>query len=134
MSYTPTNWNTGDTITASALNKIENGIANAGGGGYDAEVHIYHDMYSAHDYECTIVSGSFASLASLLADNIVPTVLFKVWNDLGGYRVVALGYIYNFDITSSNQYITFHALQPYGTSGATGLMYINWTPNDEITV
>ena len=30
MSYTPTQWNTGDTITASALNKIENGIANAG--------------------------------------------------------------------------------------------------------
>lgn len=35
MSYTPTTWNTGDTITASALNKIENGIANAGGGKYD---------------------------------------------------------------------------------------------------
>ena len=33
MSYTPTTWNTGDTITASAMNKIENGIANAGGGG-----------------------------------------------------------------------------------------------------
>lgn len=33
MSYTPTTWTTGDTITASALNKIENGIANAGGGG-----------------------------------------------------------------------------------------------------
>ena len=31
MSYTPTQWNTGDTITASALNKIEQGIANAGG-------------------------------------------------------------------------------------------------------
>ena len=30
MSYTPTTWNTGDTITASAMNKIENGIANAG--------------------------------------------------------------------------------------------------------
>lgn len=30
MSYTPTTWTTGDTITASALNKIENGIANAG--------------------------------------------------------------------------------------------------------
>ena len=30
MSYTPTNWVTGDTITASAMNKIENGIANAG--------------------------------------------------------------------------------------------------------
>ena len=31
MSYTPTTWTTGDTITASALNKIENGIADAGG-------------------------------------------------------------------------------------------------------
>ena len=33
MSYTPTQWTTGDTITASAMNKIEQGIANAGGGG-----------------------------------------------------------------------------------------------------
>lgn len=31
MSYTPTTWTTGDTITATAMNKIENGIANAGG-------------------------------------------------------------------------------------------------------
>ena len=30
MGYTPTSWSTGDTITASALNKIEQGIANAG--------------------------------------------------------------------------------------------------------
>ena len=33
MTYSPTTWNTGDTITASALNKIEQGIADAGGGG-----------------------------------------------------------------------------------------------------
>lgn len=33
MAYTPTTWTTGDTITASAMNKIEDGIANAGGGG-----------------------------------------------------------------------------------------------------
>lgn len=33
MSYTPTTWNTGDTITASALNKMEQGIADGGGGG-----------------------------------------------------------------------------------------------------
>lgn len=30
MSYTPTTWTTGDTVTATALNKIENGIASAG--------------------------------------------------------------------------------------------------------
>ncbi len=33
MTYNPTTWNTGDTITATAMNKIENGIANAGGTG-----------------------------------------------------------------------------------------------------
>lgn len=33
MSYTPTNWQTGDTITAQLLNKMEQGIASAGGGG-----------------------------------------------------------------------------------------------------
>lgn len=32
MSYTPTTWTTGDTITATKLNKIEQGIASAGGG------------------------------------------------------------------------------------------------------
>lgn len=31
MSYTPTTWTTGDTITATKLNKIEQGVANAGG-------------------------------------------------------------------------------------------------------
>lgn len=30
MAYTPTTWNTGDDVTATKLNKIENGIANAG--------------------------------------------------------------------------------------------------------
>lgn len=33
MAYTPTNWTTGDTITAAKLNKIEQGIADGGGGG-----------------------------------------------------------------------------------------------------
>ena len=30
MSYTPTEWATGDTVTAEKLNKIEGGIASAG--------------------------------------------------------------------------------------------------------
>ena len=32
MSYTPTTWVTGDTITATKLNKMEQGIAGAGAG------------------------------------------------------------------------------------------------------
>lgn len=33
MSYTPTNWKAGDIITSERLNKLENGVAGAGGGG-----------------------------------------------------------------------------------------------------
>lgn len=33
MSYTPTQWETGDIVTAEKLNKLENGVAAAGSGG-----------------------------------------------------------------------------------------------------
>ena len=63
MSYTPTNWNTGDTITASALNKIEQGIANAGGGG---GIPVFWQMDSS-----TIgVDGDFASCLAKLQQGI----------------------------------------------------------------
>lgn len=49
MSYTPTTWTTGDTITASSLNKIEQGIANAGGGG-SATVHLSGSGYPTQSW------------------------------------------------------------------------------------
>lgn len=33
MSYTPHTWQTGETVTAEKLNALEQGVANAGGGG-----------------------------------------------------------------------------------------------------
>lgn len=44
MSYTPTTWNTGDTITASAMNKIEQGIANGGSGALICTVAYNDDL------------------------------------------------------------------------------------------
>lgn len=32
MAYEPTNWKTGDVVTSAKLNKLENGVANAGSG------------------------------------------------------------------------------------------------------
>lgn len=52
MAYTPTTWTTGDTITASAMNKIENGIAD--GGGYDLV--ITYD-FTVNPSTCTVTSG-----------------------------------------------------------------------------
>jgi hypothetical protein len=53
MAYTPTTWTTGDTITATAMNKIENGIAS--GGGYDL---IVECSYNVTNPNPVIVSGS----------------------------------------------------------------------------
>ena len=58
MSYTPTTWTTGDTITATKLNKLEQGVASAGvdydfiieatnNGGYVATKGTYSDVYTA---------------------------------------------------------------------------------------
>ena len=41
MSYTPTEWKAGDTVTSAKLNKIEQGIASAGGGG-TSDILIVH--------------------------------------------------------------------------------------------
>lgn len=38
MSYTPTTWHGGDVLSAEAMNKIENGIANAGSGALEVRV------------------------------------------------------------------------------------------------
>lgn len=41
MSYTPTEWKTGDVITADKLNNMESGIVNAGSGGGGGGVVTY---------------------------------------------------------------------------------------------
>lgn len=53
MSYTPTTWATGDTITAVKLNKMEQGIADGGGGALIAEV----SNAQAFQYEDGLVYG-----------------------------------------------------------------------------
>lgn len=38
MSYEPTNWKTGDVVTSAKLNKLEEGVATAGGGGLTVSI------------------------------------------------------------------------------------------------
>lgn len=63
MSYTPTNWETGDTITAEKLNKLEQGVANAGGTGggvlmieHDEELGSFNKTY--REVETAFLAGS----------------------------------------------------------------------------
>lgn len=141
MGYTPTTWNTGDTITASALNKMEQGIADGGGGAvivtetsdtldktfaeiYDlihsgTPCYIKRLQYEAGDYEYNI--------------QLMPIVAIYKYNDT--YRIysshamgsVSQSSIYNigspaivtYQASSSDDYPTFlkttYASQSYVT-------------------
>ena len=100
MSYTPTNWSTGDTITASALNKIEQGIAGGGGGAVIIEdngtqlnktfAEIYELIHSGTP--CYIRYANPSSVSNLDSEYsynavLMPVVAVLKYNDL--YRVYA---------------------------------------------
>jgi len=99
MSYTPTSWSTGDTITAAAMNKIENGIANAGGGGYDAVIRLTHTNDSGADTPAnmtpSIVSGTYAQLADILANSNVPNILVEYFHPWGKSSTLSGAVVYH---------------------------------------
>lgn len=67
MSYTPTTWTTGDTITASAMNKIEQGIAE-GGSGYDLIIVVESNHNPLLPEDCEIVKGDLLELEQKIVD------------------------------------------------------------------
>lgn len=97
MSYTPTNWSTGDTITASALNKIEQGIVD-GGSPWDAVIRLTHSNDSGADSPAnltpSIVSGTFADLKTKIVNGGCPCILVEYYHPLFGYRfAVPMAYV-----------------------------------------
>ena len=124
MAYTPTQWVTGDTVTATKLNKLEQGVANAGGG-YDAEISLYGDSQGSQG---TIISGSYAKLSALLNNNIAPNILVRVWFSnysnitVAGTTTATALYIYSTD--ASVPYMTFVYKVP--TTGTGGTYSTEW--------
>ena len=64
MSYTPTTWTTGDTITATKLNKMEQGIAS---GGYDLVLSIPFVNPSVSDIE--VIEGDILACEQKIAND-----------------------------------------------------------------
>lgn len=106
MSYTPTTWVTGDTITATKLNKLEQGVANAGGGGgIDAFV------YKARGTDDWQIIGDFSSALAKVQDG-VPLSAVCLMNrlsssvDCGWYAPQLLGTYYEDNTQSINLVIS----------------------------
>lgn len=70
MSYTKQTWTTGDTVTATKLNHMEDGIA--GAGGFDAEIMVGDDGEGG--YTGTIISGDYATLVGILSNDLIPFI------------------------------------------------------------
>lgn len=64
MSYTPTTWVTGDTITATKLNKMEQGIADSGG--YDLVLSAPFNFLQASNVE--VLEGSVLACEQKVAN------------------------------------------------------------------
>ena len=107
MSYTPTTWTTGDTITATALNKIENGIANADGA-FDAIVDISHTGNTSDPTVFTAVKGSYAVLYQMLESGHMPRMMVNYYDTITGIiGCSACISAYNWDADYISFYVMF---------------------------
>ena len=98
MSYEPTTWKSGDTVTSAKLNKMEQGIANAGGGG----VLIVHDVDSTLDKTWQEIHDAILSVGAVVEVNNGGITLFTFagTDGAGTYHVdTAIGDEYYTDST-----------------------------------
>lgn len=134
MSYEQHEWVNGETITAEKMNNIEEGIVEAsqsGGGGYDAEVSIYQENNSSSDPVFTVLSGSFADIASKLNENIMPNILVRFWDDLDGTRAISsVTLYYNYFPSASVPSYGFDVF--YVVAGSLASFTLVWTAEDEV--
>ena len=111
MTYTPTEWECGDTITAEKLNKLENGLAECCGGGGSEPLIIRFTGETE-----TIQNPMTGEITYDLVDK-TPT---EVFNALKGGRTVLVeiedigGVAYKFPASfADDDYVSFMDGDPY---------------------
>lgn len=107
MSYTPTSWTTGDTITASALNKIEQGIANAGGSAPVMVTMSGDEFHMTSDLTFNEVRTAFLSGAPVIVDfsNVTDwgdSQGLVCYVDMNNYKVCTLNHSGSFILMASS--------------------------------
>lgn len=141
LSYTRHTWVDDESITYQKLNNIEDGVEEAAesGGGYDAEISIYHSDNSSDDYELTILSGSYNDLKEKLYNNEPPVVLAKIWDELSHYKgATTMISIYSYPRVEypSNSFVFTVKMPSSSASSHTSWfgLPIEWTSNDELQI
>lgn len=109
MSYTPTEWVTGDIITAEKLNKIENGIASVGGmlivtvsEKPDSETIMILDKTWQQIHDAVLSTGAMAIYREIQDNRTYILSFISVYYDSENYGVAVSGYV--FTASSPNDY------------------------------
>lgn len=71
MSYEPTNWKTGDVVTSTKLNKLEEGVANAG---------MVVPVFTIDEQQNITCNMTFAEISEAIASGRVAYAQFKYAN------------------------------------------------------
>lgn len=72
MTYTKTNWQTGDVITAEKLNKLENGVEDASGGGSGGIMLI--GVTIDEERSCLVLNKTYKEIKDAMSSGIVPII------------------------------------------------------------
>ena len=130
MSYTPTNWQTGDTITAEKMNNLENGVSNAqnvavvtlDAEGFGTSSHLFGYMvYATYDGEKWILisdnDGTWVNMWGYEKplNNIIPPQYALVSSNMCPIFVNGLGNDVDIEITgdieeTENLYFNYGSL------------------------
>lgn len=91
MSYDPTNWKAGDVISSQKLNKLEQGVADAGGGGGALVVHIQKEVISEDETHYTADKTAGEIKAALESGQVVSFPYTLAGDEETQYYVDILG-------------------------------------------
>lgn len=83
MSYEPTTWKSGDTVTSAKLNKLEQGVAGAGSG-----ILLVHNVNGTFDKTWQEIHDAGVAIVIANGDGYSVSLLtYAIWEDNGVYGV-----------------------------------------------
>ena len=99
MAYEPTVWKSGDTVTSAKLNKLEQGVANAGGGGSSGGV-LFVTVG-----ESNICDKSYNDIKTAIEDGILPILVIPS----GDEDTLAMMYMYSNGFSENGEFYVLFA-------------------------
>lgn len=98
MSYEPTQWSAGDTVTSAKLNKMEQGIASAGGGIITGIIDNDAQTITLDKTWQEIWDNNYI-IITILHDSNAKEI--RIITDISGYAIHAINF-------QDNETLTFH--------------------------